>query len=87
MFILLHKICRATHPKWATVEHMGTSYFGINVLVDQQLLNGADVLAPLQQVWRRVLKAANNSEAAHKPRFSELSLGLGRSRPLSSWCC
>jgi hypothetical protein len=46
MFILLHKIRRATHPKWGAVEHIGTYYFGINVLVDQQLLNGADVLAP-----------------------------------------
>ena len=46
MFILLHKIRRATHPKWGAVEHMGTFYFGINVLEAQQLLNGADVLAP-----------------------------------------
>jgi hypothetical protein len=87
MYEFLHNIHRTAHPERGAVEHMGTYYFVLYVLVAQQLLNGADVLAPLQQVWRRVLKAANNSEAAQKSRFSELSLGQGSSRPLSSWCC
>jgi hypothetical protein len=34
----------------AAVEHLRTYYFVINVLMGQQLLNGADVLAPFQQM-------------------------------------
>ena len=46
MCVMLHKICRVTHPTWATVVHLRTYYFVINDLEAQQLLNGADVLAP-----------------------------------------
>ena len=70
MYVLLHKVRRSAHPERGAVEHMGTYYFVFYFLVAQQLLNGADVLAPLQQLWRRVLKGANNSEAAWKSRFS-----------------
>jgi len=48
LLVLLHKICRATNPERATVEHMGLDHGGFYVLVAQQLLNGADFLAPLQ---------------------------------------
>jgi hypothetical protein len=48
LFVLLHKICRATNPERAAVEHMGVDHGGFHVLVAQQLLNGADVLATLQ---------------------------------------
>jgi hypothetical protein len=46
MFVLLHKIGRAAHPERAAVEHMRVDHGGFHVLVAQQLLNGADVLAP-----------------------------------------
>ena len=46
MFVLLHKIGRAAHPERAAVEHMGVDHGGLHVLVAQELLNGADVLAP-----------------------------------------
>ena len=62
MFAMLHKICRAAHPERAAVEHMGTYYFVIKVRITQQLLNGADVLAPFQQVCRLTWPKANVAE-------------------------
>ena len=48
MFVLLHKNGRAAHSERAAVEHMGIDHGGFHVLVAQQLLNGADVLARLR---------------------------------------
>jgi hypothetical protein len=46
LFVLLHKIYRATNPERVAVEHMGINHGGFHVLVAQQLLNGADVQVP-----------------------------------------
>lgn len=46
----LQKIRGAPYPQWAAVEHMGVDHGGAHILMAQQLLDGADVLAPLQQV-------------------------------------
>jgi hypothetical protein len=46
MFVLLCKIGRAAHPERAAVEQMGIDHGGFHFLVAQQLLNGAEVLAP-----------------------------------------
>jgi hypothetical protein len=48
LFELLHKVCRAAHPEWAAVEHMGIDHGGAHILVAQELLDGTDVLPPFQ---------------------------------------
>lgn len=53
LLIRLHKVRRAAHPHGASIEHMGLDHRGAHVLVAQELLDRADVLAPLQQVGRK----------------------------------
>jgi hypothetical protein len=48
LFGMLHKVCRAAHPEWAAVEHMGIDHGGAHILVAQELLDGTDVLPPFQ---------------------------------------
>jgi len=50
LFSPLHKVRGAAYSQWAAVEHMGVDHGGAHILMAQQLLDGADVLAPLQQV-------------------------------------
>ena len=46
----LHKVRGTAYPQWAAVEHMGVDHGGTQIIMAQQLLDRADVLAPLQQV-------------------------------------
>lgn len=50
LFNLLHNICRATYPEWATVERMGVDHGGAHVVVSEELLDCADVLPPFRQM-------------------------------------
>jgi hypothetical protein len=50
MFCWLQNVGGAAHAQWSSVQHVGVDHCGAHVLVAQQLLDRADVLAPLQQV-------------------------------------
>ena len=50
MFSTLHNVRWAAYSEGASVEDMGTYHFGAHVPVAQQLLDGPDVLSPLQRV-------------------------------------
>jgi hypothetical protein len=39
LFKLLHKICGASDPQWAAVQHMGIDHGGAYILMAQQLLD------------------------------------------------
>ena len=49
-----HSVGRAPHPRGAPVEDMGVNHRGADVPVTQQLLDGADVVAVLQQVGSNI---------------------------------
>ena len=38
------------HASWSPIENMGIDHGGFDVLVAEQLLNGADIVAVLEQV-------------------------------------
>ena len=44
------QVSGASYPRWSSVQFMGIDHGGLDVLVAQQLLNGAEFLVPLQQV-------------------------------------
>jgi len=44
------QVSGASYPRWSSVQFMGVHDGGLDVLVAQQLLNGAEVLVPHQQV-------------------------------------
>jgi hypothetical protein len=44
------QVSEASYPRWSSVQFMGVDHGGLDVLVAQQLLNGAEVLVPHQQV-------------------------------------
>lgn len=50
MFVSLQKICWARHPAGAAIQHMGIDHPRLHVTVTQQLLNGSNVMATLQEV-------------------------------------
>jgi hypothetical protein len=64
--MLLHKVCRAAHPKGATVEHVGVDHGGAHILMAKELLDRSDVLSPFQQVGRKgVAEGVATSGLAH----------------------
>jgi len=44
------QVSKASYPRWSSVQFMGVDHGGLDVLVAQQLLNGAEVLVPHKQV-------------------------------------
>jgi hypothetical protein len=44
------QVSEASYPRWSSVQFMGVHDGGLDVLVAQQLLNGAEVLVPHKQV-------------------------------------
>lgn len=48
LFVRLHEIRWAAYTERAAVQDVGIDHGGAHILVAQQLLDGSDVLAPLQ---------------------------------------
>ncbi len=76
-YAMLYKICRAEHAERAAVEHVGVNHGGLHVQITQQLLNGADVLAPFQQVCRHTWPKASVAEDVAAGLFGQPGFGYG----------
>ncbi len=74
---MLHKICRPAHAERAAVEHFAANHSGLHIQMAQQLLNGAVILAPFQQVCRLTWPKASVAEGVAAGLFGHPGFGYG----------
>jgi hypothetical protein len=82
LFGWLQNVGWASYRELTKVKHMRVDHGGAHILVAEKLLDGADVLAPFQQVcregWRKVWQlAAFATPAPRTARFTAFCTTLG----------
>ena len=61
MFTLLQRVGGAADAVWASIEHVGINHGGSDVVVPEQLLNRADVMATFEKVGSKGMAEAVGS--------------------------